>query len=343
MVETVDNEADTPALLKPPKARTKRIQEKDIDAMELFIGNELSRRRESEFRKLAEKKWKEVDRQVRMEAMMRLDRDGQPVKGEEWRQALEIGEMSKALEIVSSDVRRLIFPNDRTWFEAHSKIDAGKNEDGTIKQPDAKLQTITDNALRSMMVQQQRDIGLKDRHELSVKEALLHGSYVTEVRYEPRLLIDEGHKIKATSVPVWVPHSMWNCYPDPSPSVVVGDLFYQGSMIILHYLPRYKLEQMSGDGWMNKRFKKVPKNHKHSTTGQTVIDTGDYGERQQTDTDGNRVGDVLWRHQRGTLRRRSVFPELEGMLRQRDSGVFQPERVAVSADHLQRLREARRA
>lgn len=277
------NQEDTTQPSKP-KLRSKRIQEKDIDTMEQFIGNELSRRRESQHRKSAERRWKEVDRQVRMEPMMRLDRDNQPIRGDEWRAAVEVGELSKALEIVSSDVRRLIFPNDRTWFEAHSKIDAGKNEDGTIKQPDAKLQTITDNALRSMMVQQQKDIGLKDRHELSVKEALLHGSYVTEVRYEPRLLIDEGYKVKSTSVPVWVPHSMWNCYPDPSPSVIVGDLFYQGSMIILHYLPRYKLEQMSGDGWMNKRFDKVPKNHKYSATGSTGTDDRDYTE-QQSDTD----------------------------------------------------------
>lgn len=278
-------EKESPALLEPPKPRNKRIQEKDIDAMEQFIGKELSRRRESEHRKSAERRWKEVDRQVRMEPMLRVDRDRQPILGDEWRAAVEVGELSKALEIVSSDVRRLIFPNDRTWFEAHSKIDAGKNEDGTIKQPDAKMQTITDNALRSMMVQQQRDIGLKDRHELSVKEALLHGSYVAEVRYEPRLLIDEGYKVKATSVPVWVPHSMWNCYPDPSPSVIVGDLFYQGSMIILHYMPRYKLEQMSGDGWMNKRFDKVPKSHKHSSTGRTQTDDRDDSEREQSDTD----------------------------------------------------------
>ena len=281
--DKVDKES--PALLEPPKPRNKRIQEKDIDAMEQFIGKELSRRRESEHRKSAERRWKEVDRQVRMEPMLRVDRGGQPILGDEWRAAVEVGELSKALEIVSSDVRRLIFPNDRTWFEAHSKIDAGKNEDGTIKQPDAKMQTITDNALRSMMVQQQRDIGLKDRHELSVKEALLHGSYVAEVRYEPRLLIDEGYKVKATSVPVWVPHSMWNCYPDPSPSVIVGDLFYQGSMIILHYLPRYKLEQMSGDGWMNKRFDKVPKSHKHRSTGRTQTDDRDDSEREQSDTD----------------------------------------------------------
>lgn len=278
-------EKESPALLEPPKPRNKRIQEKDIDAMELFIGNELSRRRESDHRKSAERRWKEVDRQVRMEPMLRMDRNGQTITGDEWRAAVEVGELSKALEIVSSDVRRLIFPNDRTWFEAHSKIDAGKNEDGTIKQPDAKMQTITDNALRSMMVQQQRDIGLKDRHELSVKEALLHGSYVAEVRYEPRLLIDEGYKVKATSVPVWVPHSMWNCYPDPSPSVIVGDLFYQGSMIILHYIPRYKLEQMTGDGWMNKRFDKVPKSHKHSSTGRTQTDDRDDSEREQSDTD----------------------------------------------------------
>ena len=241
-------------------AKKKRIQEKDIESIEQFVKKELGRRRESKFRKHAEDRWKEVDRQVRMEKMTKISQDGRTAPPD-WHATIEIGEMSKALEIISSDVRRLIFPNDRTWFETHIKLDGGKNEDGTIKPPDDKQQTAVDNALRSMMVQQQRDIGLKDRHELSVKEALLHGSYVAEANCEQRMMVDDGYKLNASMVPVWRPHSMWNCYPDPSPSIVVGDLFYQGSMIIVHYMPRYKLEQMTGDGWMAKRYKKVPKGH----------------------------------------------------------------------------------
>ena len=255
--------------------KKKRIQEKDIETIEQFVRKELSRRRESKFRKHAEERWKEVDRQVRMEKMTKVSQDGRTAPPD-WHATIEIGEMSKALEIISSDVRRLIFPNDRTWFEPHIKLDGGKNEDGTIKPPDDKQQTAVDNALRSMMVQQQRDIGLKDRHELSVKEALLHGSYVAEANCEQRMMVDDGYKLKASMVPVWRPHSMWNCYPDPSPSIVVGDLFYQGSMIIVHYMPRYKLEQMTGDGWMAKRFKKVPKGHS---------DDGNMPERNDTEQD----------------------------------------------------------
>lgn len=269
-----DTYTDTEKPDEPPKAKAKRIQEKDIDSIEQFVRKELARRKNSNFRKRAETRWKEVDRQVRMEKMEKFSRDGRQAPPD-WHATIEIGEMSKALEIVSSDVRRLIFPNDRTWFEPHVKIDGGKNEDGTIKPPDDKKQDAVDNALRSMMVQQQRDIGLKDRHELSVKEALLHGSYVAEAACEQRMLVDDGYKLKASKVPVWRPHSMWNCYPDPSPSVTVGDLFYQGSMIIVQYMPRYKLEQMIGEGWMPKRFKKIPDSH----------GSNDYSGIERSDTD----------------------------------------------------------
>ena len=247
--------ADGAAYGAESKPKSKRVQEKDIQQVEQWVKTELHRRKGSEFRKKAETKWREVDRQVSMEAMQRFDRSGRQMPAD-WRQVLEIGKMSEALEIISADVRRLAFPTDQ-WFEAHCKINAGRNEDGTIKQPDAKMQTTADNALRAFMVQQQRDTGMKDRHELSVKEALLHGSFVAEVCYEPRLKVDEGYKIKSESLPVWRPHSMWNCYPDPSPHVVVSDLFYQGSMLILSYIPRYKLEQMTGEGWMQKRYKLV--------------------------------------------------------------------------------------
>ena len=38
-----------------------------------------------------------------------------------YRRILQIGELSKASEIITADVMRLIFPATRTWFETHVK------------------------------------------------------------------------------------------------------------------------------------------------------------------------------------------------------------------------------
>lgn len=260
-----DTAPDEPISAEPTtKPKTKRIQEKDIEQLEGWVGKEIARRQTSTHRKASERMWAEVDRQVAMEPMIRKDRDGNQVRND-WRAALELGKLSEALEIISGDVLRLTFPSPDTWFECHSKIDGGRDEKGMMMPPDAKAQTTVDNILRSMMAQQQRDAGLEDRFEASIKEALLHGSFVAVADYETRMRVDEGYKVQEDSLPVWQPHSMWNCYPDPSPSVVVGDLFYQGSMIVLSYLPRYKLERMTGTGWMSRRYKDVPKGHKFSS------------------------------------------------------------------------------
>jgi hypothetical protein len=89
------------------------------------------------------------------------------------------------------------------------------------------------------MSQQHADFGLKDRVELSIKEALHHGGFVAEIDWDTQEFVHEAVKVKSKSAPVWKPHSMWNCYPDPSPSVIGTNLFYDGSMFIESYVPRH--------------------------------------------------------------------------------------------------------
>jgi hypothetical protein len=64
------------------------------------------------------------------------------------------------------------------------------------------------------------DFGLKARVKLSVKEALHHGGFVVTVEWEHQNKVYDGQGLQSLEAPVWVPHSMWNAYPDMSPSVV---------------------------------------------------------------------------------------------------------------------------
>jgi hypothetical protein len=245
-----------------PLFKAKKITKADWSKVEKFLKEDLENRKLSDFRKTHESIWKEVDRQVAMQPMLKVNRDGAEIDMG-WHNVIELGELSKASENIAADVVRITFPQSRFWFEAHSDIVESMDwDDDGNKKVDPKLQTGVDGRLRSMMVHQQKDFGLESSCELSIKEALHHGSYVVEVDWEEQDFIQDGDKVSTKGAPKWIPHSMWNCYPDPSPSVIGTSMFYTGSMFIESYMPRYKSEQWikcGEDGWMPSQWKKVSK------------------------------------------------------------------------------------
>ena len=102
------------------------LDKRDYKKIEQYLKNELHDRKKSEFRTRAEARWKEVDRQVSMEEMQRVSRDGQDVEPG-WHNVFELGELARASETITEDVIRIIFPEARGWFEAHSELKADLN------------------------------------------------------------------------------------------------------------------------------------------------------------------------------------------------------------------------
>lgn len=242
--------------------KKRRVSEKDWQQVEDHVKKELSRRETDSFRKLHEQIWREVDRQVYMKSPEKVNLD--PKQKNDWHSAVELGELAKASEIITADCMRLAFPTTREWFEAHVELPAVLDpETGQNVGPSQEDQVFMDGTVRAFMAQQHLDFGFKARLALSVKEALHHGSFVSEARQEAALLVHSGSGIQSLSAPVWVPHSMWNCYPDPSPSVLGTNMLYTGSMIIKEYLPRWKLNEIAlkggEQGWMGGQLKKIPK------------------------------------------------------------------------------------
>ena len=211
----------------------KRITKKDWDSVQQYILDELNAREMSKARKRQSNIWKEVDRQVYMQGVSRTGKDKNA--SPDWRNALELGELSRASEVIAADVRRLTFPTTRSWFDPHSEIP--QEEEINVD-----LQTRIDGRQRAFMAQQHMDFGFKSRIDLSVKEALHHGSYVATVEWESATQVTGGDNVGTVSSPVWKPHSMWNSYPDPSTGG--NNTFYQGSMIIKSYKPAYQVKKM---------------------------------------------------------------------------------------------------
>jgi hypothetical protein len=270
------------------QTKKRKIRQADWDKVEQFVNDEYSSRQKSQFRKDAENIWKEVDRQVAMKPMTRAKVDGKPV-GNDWRAAIELGELAKASEIIASDVMRIMFPQDRHSFRPHVELDwpLGQNGKPVI---DSDKQDIADGLLRNLMAQQHKDFGFKARFRLSVKESLHHGSFVAEVRQEEQLMVRDGDKVRKVAAPVWVPYSMWNAYPDPSPSVIGTNLFYTGSMILKEYCPLSKLKRMAeGDGWIKERLSKVEeKRHKNKDSDTKDVELVKYkGDITITRGDGD--------------------------------------------------------
>jgi len=233
--------------------KTRRIKESDWKKLETHVSDELSARSTSQFRKNHEEKWKEVDRQIAMNPLRKGVAGQTQSPDEAWQSAFELGELSKASEIIADDAMRITFP-DENWFEPHVELQRGADQ----KPVPQKKQVMADGLLRSLMTQQHKDFGFKGRFRLSVKEALHHGGFVAEAKFAHEMMVFDGQKLKPVSSPVWQPISMWNAYPDPSPSVIGTNLFYTGSMIINEFMPLWRLKQIAkGDGWMPARLSKI--------------------------------------------------------------------------------------
>lgn len=240
----------------------KRITQENWDKVEAFVTEQHESRKTSDNRRDHERIWKEVDRQIRMKPKARVDTSGKEIDvSKDWHNALELGELSTASEVIASDVMRIIFQS--TWFEPHAEMKWPIDPETGRPKIDDDKQDIADGLLRNLMVQQHKDFGLKARFRLSVKESLHHGGFCAEVRMEEQLLVREGSKIRKVAAPVWVPYSMWNSFPDPSPAVIGTNMFYTGNMILVEYLPYAKLKDYAkGDGWMSKRLAQVEKSKK---------------------------------------------------------------------------------
>lgn len=234
-------------------ASSVRISKTDKANLVSYITDEQRTRANSTFRKDSERLWAEIDRQVAMKAPVATPESGQG-QHEDWHNSVQLGHLADAKEIRTADVMRLVFPLERKWFHPHVEIITEKDpETGHPLPVDPKQQRKADGMVRSLMVQQNSDFGLRDRVRLSIGEALVHGGFVAMVNWQTQKKFHDGSRLETLSAPVWNVYSMWDSFPDPSPEVQGTDLFYQGSMICKKTWRAAKARKMPG--WNAKMIK----------------------------------------------------------------------------------------
>lgn len=226
------------------EVKKRRVTEKDFKRIEEFVMDEFAKRKGQKARKDHEQIWEDVDKQIAMVPPQTGTRSNDP--DEDWHSAIQLGAIADALEILAADVMRLAFPVDRNWFRPHVDLPAEIDPETGDAQQDPLTQRSADGVLRSLMTQQQADFGFKARIKQAVKEALSHGSFVGTVKWDRMSKFAPGGRTLELGAPVLDVHSMWNAFPDPSPSVYGTELFYRGSMIIRSFMPVGKFKQIKG-------------------------------------------------------------------------------------------------
>lgn len=225
------------------KVKKRRVTAKDFGRIENFIMDEFRKREGSRTRKDHEEIWRDVDKQIAMVPPNTAPRSRNPE--EDWHSAIQLGAIADALEILSADVMRFAFPVDRNWFTPHVELTASFDQNGEVL-IDRQTQRIADGVLRSLMSQQHADFGFKQRIKQATKESLAHGGFVGVVKWDRMTKYGPGGRTQSIGAPVLDVHSMWNSFPDPSPSVYGTELFYRGTMILRSYMPREKFMRTSG-------------------------------------------------------------------------------------------------
>ena len=92
----------------------RRFDRRDFSRIAESIKAELDKRKEQ--RKDLERQWKEVDRQVDMKP-----KEKEPREGTDWMPEMELPLQTQALEVLTADARRLLFPREKNWFRVYAK------------------------------------------------------------------------------------------------------------------------------------------------------------------------------------------------------------------------------
>ena len=224
----------------------KKILRRDLKTIAEWIVEEYEHRLSSATRKDREKNWKEVDRQVRMEAWPRVSRDEKD-KRLDWMSAIELPLQAHALEILADDAMRLLFPAKPIWFRPVAEIDdewtkfieanpliSGKNVPpvGIADQDTANI------IVHSTLNHFHNQYDYRGHWMKVIIEAMKYGTYTGRVGVVRRDIITNqyaGVTEKSRKIPVLIPVSIKNLFLDDSPQYV----FHEGLAIQPSFIRRW--------------------------------------------------------------------------------------------------------
>jgi hypothetical protein len=218
------------------KETKRRFDQRDWDYIAEYVIEEYNRRKQE--RKDRERCWDEIDRQIAMEPEISYKKlpNGRIDTKKRWMAETELPLQAQALEVLTADARRMLFPTNGPWFRAHAEV-----TDEYLRQVDFQALVLGDeNEVPSRITQDNadklaqgfllhlyrqpfNDEDFFTRVDRINAEAIKYGMGVGRARMYARSFYTKkanGVAKKTRRIPVLAPVSIRNLYlDDPKPSM----------------------------------------------------------------------------------------------------------------------------
>ena len=259
----------------------RRFDDRDWKYLADFVVAEFEKRRNNDKRKERERQWKEIDRQIEMRPDVEYKKlpDGSVDTRKAWMAEMELPLQAQALEVLTADARRMMFPDAGPWFRAHAQM-----TDDYLKKVNFQSLVLGDHNQVPSEINQDNCDKLAEgflnylfsqydhvsKFDIINAESFKYGMGIARARLESRsIYINESRGVRRETkrLPTLVPVSIKGIYPDdPKPSMHSSQVL--GQAHIAHEYMRYEnlaLAASKGSddpekedgGWMADQLKKV--------------------------------------------------------------------------------------
>lgn len=208
------------------RTATRKFTARDWGYIADYVIEEYERRRQ--VRRDREKQWKEIDRQIAMEPNIafKLTHDGKVDVKKRWMSEMELPLQAQALEVLTADSRRMMFPSNGSFFSANAEVTdeylRGVDFQGLVlgDENEVPSQINQDNAnklIEGFLLHQFRQYDHVQRFDKINAEAFKYGMGVGRARLETaNVLVHEalGVRRELKRVPMIVPCSIKHHYLD---------------------------------------------------------------------------------------------------------------------------------
>lgn len=183
-------------------------------------------------RKHLQKVWKDIDRQIKMKAAShhKMTADGKVDRNKAWMPECELPNQAETLEVLTSDGRRLMFPDYTKWFRAHAcltddylkRVDFQSLVSGDDKEvPSVINQDDADRLVESVVMHWQRQYDFYGHMDLINGESFKYGVGIGRVRLADKRIFQSRTGYKSRKIPILVPGTIKNTYlPDDDISIM---------------------------------------------------------------------------------------------------------------------------
>ena len=257
----------------------RRFDDRDWKHIAEFVIQEFERRKNA--RRDRERHWKEIDRQIAMDPDISFKKlpNGEVDIRKRWMAEMELPLQAQALEVLTADARRMLFPDSGPWFRAHAEVTDDYLEKVNFKSiilgdesqvPSEITQDNADKLVEGFLVHNLRQYDHATRFDIINAETFKYGMGVGRARLERKnIYINEARGVRKEKqrLPVLVPCSIKNTYLDnPKPSMHSAQVL--GPAHISHEYIKFEnialaVNNGSTDpddddgGWMPKQISKV--------------------------------------------------------------------------------------